>query len=61
MNAAECWRQYEKAEARVDRAKAANDRTGQAIAESQAAHWTAEFLAAEALAAQPVASKPAAA
>jgi hypothetical protein len=61
MTAAEAWRQYRAAEARVDRCEAAADRAGQVIAESQAAHWFAEWKAAEALAAQPVASKPAAA
>ena len=48
MTIEEAWRQYELANVRRDRCKAADDRTGQAIAESQAAHWAAEFVAAEA-------------
>ena len=36
------------AEMRRDRCKAAGDRAGLAIAEGQAAHWLAEFIAAEA-------------
>jgi hypothetical protein len=48
MTATQAWHQYELANVRIDRCKAANDRTAQAIAEGQAAHWLAEFIAAEA-------------
>lgn len=48
MTTTQAWHQYELANARIDRCKAANDRAGLAIAEGQAAHWLAEFIAAEA-------------
>jgi hypothetical protein len=48
----EAWRQYELANVRIDRCKAADDRTGLAIAEGQADHWLAEFIVAEAASAQ---------
>jgi hypothetical protein len=48
MTIEQAYRQYELANVRIDRCKAAGDRAGLAIAEGQAAHWLAEFIAAEA-------------
>lgn len=61
MDRIEAWRQYELAEARVDRCKAANDLTGLAIAQGQAAHWFAEWKAADELAARTSRTAPTAA
>jgi hypothetical protein len=48
MTTTEAYRQMELAERRRDRAKEKGDRAGLAIADGQAAHWAAEFVAAEA-------------
>ena len=49
MTHQEAYRQYELANKRLDRSREAHDPTATAIAEGQAAHWLAEYVAAIAL------------
>ena len=48
-SAAECWRQYQLAEKRLERSEAAFDLTATAIAQSQRDHWFAKWLNADPL------------